>query len=258
MGRKLRAATVGVALAIFIAVACEAEIIPSKPAAYFNDYAGVVPKSIALQLNEQLAQFERETSVQIVVAVYPKMQSESSIDDYTRRIAKTWDIGQRETKNGAALFVFVQDHKMFIQTSHGVEGALPDATCFDITHNLIAPYLKRQDYAGGLAAGVEAMMQAVRGEYKGSGRTQQEQTGGGSMPVGFIVFLFVLFMIIMASRLNRRRGYGYSGRGPFIGPFFGGFGGGGWSGGGSSGGFSGFSGGGGGSGFGGGGAGSSW
>ena len=48
-------------------------------------------------------------------------------------------------------------------------------------------------------------------------------------------------MIIIA-RASRRRGRGFSGRGPFVGPFIGGWGGGGgWSGGGSSGGgFSGF------------------
>src|SRR5207342_2697962 len=45
-----------------------AEIIPPKPARYFNDYAGVVPKDAALRFNEQLAQFERETSNQVLVA----------------------------------------------------------------------------------------------------------------------------------------------------------------------------------------------
>jgi uncharacterized protein len=235
-----------------------AETLPSKPDGYFNDYAGVVDRPTALQLSEQLAQFERETSTQIVVAIYRTMQSESSIDDYTRRIAKTWDIGQKDTQNGAALFVFVDNHQMFIQTAHGLEGALPDATCFDITHNVIAPFFKQNDYAGGLKAGINAMMQVVRGEYKGTGRTQKEQGRQGGMPVGFIIFLIVVIFIIVASRSARRRGYGYSGVG---GPFIGGFGGGGWSGGGggsSGGGFSGFSGGGGGGGFGGGGAGSSW
>src|SRR5260370_41356952 len=61
------------------------EFIPPKPPAYFNDYANVVSKEAAHRFNEQLAQFERETSDQIVVAVFPKMQSDSSIEDYTQR-----------------------------------------------------------------------------------------------------------------------------------------------------------------------------
>jgi uncharacterized protein len=243
-----------------LAAARSAETIPPKPAGYFNDYAGVVPKNVALQLNEKLAQFERETSVQIVIAVFRKMETDSSIDDYTRRIAKAWDIGQKETRNGAALFVFVEDRKMFIQTAYGLEGALPDATCFDITHNIIAPRFKNGDYASGLTAGIDAMMQAVRGEYKGTGKTVQESRGGKSGNAnGFLFLIIFIVVMIMIARASRRRGYGYSGRGPFIGPFIGGWGGGGggWSGG-SGGGFSGFSGGGGGGGFGGGGAGSSW
>ncbi len=234
-----------------------AEIVPPKPDGYFNDYASVVERATALQLNEQLAQFERETSIQIVVAIYPDMQSESDVADYTQRIAQTWGVGGKEHNNGVVLFVFVQNHQMFIQTGYGVEGALPDATAFDITHNLIAPFFKKNDYAGGLKAGITAMMQAVRGEYKGTGRTQKEGDGGaGGMPIGLIIFLVIVILIIVSSRSARRRGgYGYSGGG---GPFIGGFGsGGGFSGGSSGGGgFSGFSGGGG--SFGGGGAGSSW
>ena len=105
------------------------------------------------------------------------MQSESSVADYTQRIAQTWGVGQKGRNNGAVLFVFVANHQMFIQTGYGLEGALPDATCFDITHNVIAPFFKKNDYAGGLKAGVTAMMQAVRGEYKGTGKTRKAKQG---------------------------------------------------------------------------------
>src|SRR5690349_9260253 len=62
------------------------EVIPPKPQGYFADYASVVSQNAALRFNEQLAQFERETSNQIWVVVYPKMQSDSSIEDYTYRV----------------------------------------------------------------------------------------------------------------------------------------------------------------------------
>jgi uncharacterized protein len=237
--------------------AVAAEKMPSKPDRYFNDYAGVVDQQTALQLNEQLAQFERETSTQILVAIYRTMESESSVSDYTQRIAQTWGVGQKGRNNGAVLFVFVENHQMFIQTGYGLEGALPDATSFDITHNVIAPHFKQGDYAGGLQAGVTAMMQAVRGEYKGTGRTRREEGNHGTAIPFWVIILVLILIFIMMSRARRagRRGYGYSGWG---GPYIGGFGGGGWSGGsgGGGGGFSGFSGGGG--SFGGGGAGSSW
>ena len=45
--------------------ALAAETMPPKPDRYFNDYAGVVDQATASELNEQLAQFERDTSTQI-------------------------------------------------------------------------------------------------------------------------------------------------------------------------------------------------
>lgn len=258
-----RLARLLIGVAIFgVATLGVAETMPSKPDRYFNDYAGVVDQGTALQLNEQLAQFERETSTQLVVAIYRTMQSESDVADYTQRIAQTWGVGQKGRNNGAVLFVFVTNREMFIQTGYGLEGALPDAICSDIIRNVIRPFFRNNDYAGGLKAGIAAMMQAVRGEYKGTGRTHKEGESNdkaGGLPIPLIIFLIILFLVIMSNRggRQRRRGYGYSGGG---GPYIGGFGsGGGWPGGSSSssgGGFSGFSGGGG--SFGGGGAGSSW
>ncbi|MFN2475046.1 MAG: YgcG family protein [Chthoniobacterales bacterium] len=243
-------------LALVVATASAVEVIPPKPAGYFNDYANVVSPQAALRFNEQLAQFERDTSNQVVVAVFPKMQTDSSIEDYTRRVAQAWGVGQQDRRNGAALFVFIQDRKMFIQVGYGLEGALPDITAFDITERNIKPRFKANDYEGGLATGIDLMMKAIRGEYKGTGRTVAEGKPGNEKGGGIsCLMLLIIFILYMLTR-KRRRGWGYSGGGgPFIGGWGGG-GGGGWGGGSSGGGFSGFGGGGG--GFGGGGAGSSW
>jgi len=233
-----------------------AEVIPPKPDRYFNDYAGVVSKEAVQRFNDQLAQFERETSGQVVVAIFPKMQSDSDIADYTQRVAQAWGVGHKERRNGVVLFVFTQDRKMFIQIGYGLEGALPDATAFDITERHIKPLFRNGNYEGGIASGIDLICKAIRGEYKGSGKIVAEQRHGRNA-FGLLPFVIFVIVLIIISRLMRRLGgYGYSsGReGPIFLPMGGG--GGGWSSGGGGGGFSGFSGGGG--SFGGGGAGSSW
>jgi uncharacterized protein len=248
---------IALALGILLAIdAHAAEVIPPKPDRYFNDYAGVVSKAAALGFNEQLAQFERETSDQVAVAVFPKMQSDSDIADYTQRVAQAWGVGQKEHRNGVVLFVFIQDRKMFIQVGYGLEGALPDATAFDITERHVKPLFRAGNYEAGLASGIDLICKAIRGEYKGYGKTVAESHARGSSASGLLPFIIFVIVLIILSRLMRRLGgYGYSsGRG---GPVFLPVGGGGWSsGGGGGGGFSGFGGGGG--SFGGGGAGSSW
>src|SRR3954468_15451072 len=116
-------------LTICCAVAQAKEVIPPAPKNHFNDYAGVVSQSTATSLNNELTQFERDTGNQFVVAIYPKMDSDSSIEEYTVRVARAWGVGTKEKNNGIALFIFTQDHKLFIQTGYGLEGALPDALC---------------------------------------------------------------------------------------------------------------------------------
>lgn len=231
------------------------EVIPPAPPAYFNDYAHVVPASVASQLNTKLEDFEKTTGNQVVIAVYPKMESDSSIDDYTVRVARAWKVGQKLKNNGVVLFVFIQNHQMFIQVGYGLEGALPDAICKQITEYEIKPRFKTSDYAGGLTAGVNAILAATKGEYKGTGATVGGARVRHSRNVSNVVIVLAIIAFILLRSLSsgRRRGWMYSSGG--WGGFYGG--GGGWGGGGgSSSGGGGFSGGGG--SFGGGGAGSSW
>jgi uncharacterized protein len=235
-----------------------AEVIPPKPERYFNDYAGVTSVPVQQKLDRELEALEKSDSSQILVVIYKKMQSDSSVQDYTFRLADKWHPGQKGKDNGAILFVFIDDRKMFLQVGYGLEGAIPDATAHDITENRIKPLLKKGDYNAAFTAGVSALIQAAHGEYKGTGRTVQngKNRGGASF---FTIAMFFLIVFIIAST-RRRRGYMY--RSGWGGPIFWGGGGGGWgSGGGSSGGggggwSGGFSSGGG--NFGGGGAGSSW
>lgn len=247
-------------LAAFVAIQSHAaEVIPPKPAAYFNDYASVVSTNTAQRFNEQLAQFERDTSNQVVVAVFPKMQSNDDVAAYTQRVAESWGVGQKDKRNGVVLFVFTQDRKMYIQVGYGLEGALPDLTTFDITEYRIKPHFRNNDYEGGLAEGIDSIFKAIRGEYKGTGNTVRERgpEKGNMFAPNLLLFFFFAMFLFFVSRLRPRRGYHYSSGGGGWGWSFGGGGsGGGWSSSDSGGGFSGFSGGGG--SFGGGGAGSSW
>jgi uncharacterized protein len=239
------------------------EVIPPSPPHYFNDYAHVVPDATVGQLNAKLEDFERSTGNQVVVAIYPKMQSASSVDDYAVRVFRAWKVGQKDKNNGAVLFVFTQDRQMFLEVGYGLEGVLPDALCKQITEFEIKPHFKTGDYAGGLTAGVNAILAATRHEYKGTGATvaavHAREAQNGNYGVYIVIFFFVLLMILRMVRssggASRPRGWLYSGGG------WGGYGGGGWLGGGGSSGGGGFSGGGfmgGGGSSGGGGAGSSW
>jgi uncharacterized protein len=202
-----------------------AEVIPPKPNRYFNDYAGVASKEAAYRFNEQLAQFERETSDQVVVAVFPAMASDSDIADYTQRVAQAWGVGQKERRNGVVLFAFIQDRKMYIQVGYGLEGALPDATAFDITERHIKPLFRNGNYEAGLATGIDLICKAIRGEYKGSGKTAAEQRRNddalGYFYAGFVIFMGALvvwtLIAVLIGLVRVLLGYSFSWGNDYIG-----------------------------------------
>jgi len=233
-----------------VAGASAAEVMPPKPAQWFNDYAGVVSSDTASQLNAKLQQFERDTSNQVVVAVWRDMQTDSSVQDYTYRIAENWKVGNKDRKNGTILFVFINARKMFIQVGYGLEGALPDALAKRIIEDEIAPQFKKGDYTGGLTAGVDAILAATKGEYKGKGSAASDSEGISWM--FWIILAFIVLNTVSRITQFRRGGVLFTGSGSGGGISFGG-GRGGWSSGGGGGGFSS-----GGGSFGGGGAGGSW
>ena len=151
------------------------ERIPPRPKLYFDDYAGVISSDAASQFNEQLAQFERETSNQVVVAIYSKMESTAPIDGYTRRLANAWGAGQANRANGVVLFVFAQDRRIFMQVGDGLANVIPNSKAFDITEHKIKPHFRNGDFEGGIREGVNAICDAVRqAGFKGNGKTAAE------------------------------------------------------------------------------------
>jgi len=226
-----------------VARAAKEDTLPPKPQRYVTDRAGVFPGGRAEALNAKLEQFERETSNQLLVWVDRRIPENFSLEEFTVLAARKWAAGQAGKNNGAVLFVFTEDRKMRIEVGYGLEGVLPDAVAHRIQEEEILPRFRSGDYAGGIEAGVTAMIAATRGEYRGTGstvasRSRRRRGGGGAGCVSPFLFL-IFFLLIPLLRLSRWRTYGgrgwYGGGGGWGG--FGGFGGGG--GGGGGGGFAG-------------------
>lgn len=248
------------ALTAAYARAAKEDTLPPKPTRYVTDNAGVLGGR-AEALNARLEAFEKETSNQILVWINRRVPENFTLEEFTVAAARKWGAGQAGRNNGVVLFVFTEDRKMRIEVGYGLEGTLPDALTHRIQEEEILPRFRSGDYAGGVEAGVSALIAASKGEYRGTGTTvasRSRRRRGGSVsgcisPLFFLIF-FLLFPLL---RLSRWRTYGgrgwYSGGGGWGG--FGGFGGGG-GGGFSGGGGGGFSGGGG--SFGGGGSSGSW
>jgi len=209
---------------------------------HVNDRAGILSAQARLRIEQALSDFERSDSTQLVVLTIPSLEGES-LEEYAIRVAQTWGIGQRGKDNGALLLVARDERKVRIEVGYGLEGRLTDLLAGRIVDYEIVPRFKAGDFDGGVTAGLAAMIEAVRGEYQGTGQTTRKKRRN---PLGWLALLLFFGPALLSLGGVSRRGYRRHG-GFWIGGggFGGGFGGGG-----------GFSGGGG--GFGGGGASGSW
>jgi uncharacterized protein len=220
-----------------------------------NDYAQMLSRDVARNLENQLEQFERQTGHQVALLTVPSLAGED-IEGFSIRVAETWKIGQKGFDNGVIFVVAPQDRQLRLEVGYGLEGVLPDAVASRIIREIVVPRFRNNDYEGGIINGLDAVMKIIRGESLPEAARQKPRGDNPTLALSLPVILFLLFL---AGALSRRRGRGAwmtrgrhypMGWGGGFGGFPGGFGGGGFGGGG------GFSGGGG--GFGGGGASGRW
>ncbi len=211
--------------------------IPRRAEGYVNDWAGLLTASAKAALEAQLRSFEDKTSNQVVVVTFPSLEGQS-LEDFSIRLADAWKVGQKGRNNGVIFLIFRDDRKMRIEVGYGLEGVFPDLIAGRIIREVVVPYFRKGDTAGGIAAGVNAILQATQGEFKGTPQATENNA---------ILRLFLLLLVFGLFHFISRRGiYQINGRGGRLGGFYGGFpmGGGSFGGGGFSGGGGGFGGGG--------------
>jgi uncharacterized protein len=226
MGRALAA----LSLVLALAGAAPAREIPPPPARYVLDEPGWLDAGRKRLLEDRLLRFERETSNQLVVALFDSLGGED-LADWSHRVAETWRIGQEDKDNGILLAVFAAERRIDIEVGYGLEGAVPDAVAARIIREVLTPRLRQGDPAGAILAGADALMAAARGEFEGTGRARGEnERRDPGIPVGLIFFAL---MFLLAGRRSRRafgplvffgggigrggRGGGFGGGGGFLG-----------------------------------------
>jgi len=133
------------------------------PAAQVTDLAGVLAPAAQQSLRAKLTAFEKTHGSQIAVIVVPTTQPEP-IADFTNRVGDAWKIGRRDIGDGVLIAVAVKDRRVWISVARALEGAIPDVIATRITRELMGPSFARGDFAGGIDAGVDAVMKRIQGE----------------------------------------------------------------------------------------------
>jgi uncharacterized protein len=138
--------------------------IPELWGQRIHDEAKVLSQNTIDQLEVQLKKYEDSTTNQIAVLIIPSLAGDI-LEEYTMRVVEKWKLGTKKNDNGALLLIVTDDHKMRIEVGHGLEGVLTDAQSNRIIRNEMAPHFRRGDYDTGVTAAIQAMINAIAGEY---------------------------------------------------------------------------------------------
>jgi uncharacterized protein len=180
---RVRLVGAAVALAIGASASFAAVDVPPRPERYATDKAGVIDASRLSALNERLAQFERDTSNQVLVYVDRRVPPGTTMEEFANAAFNAWGVGQKDKSNGVVLFLFVDDRKFRFEVGYGLEAVIPDARTQQIGEAYLVPRLRAGDVAGAVEQTADQLAKAARGEpFQGTGQTVAESGPTGPLP----------------------------------------------------------------------------
>lgn len=247
--RAITLATLATLMGLTAAPALARDVPPLK--GHVNDLGAVLSPATRQALELQLAEHERATTQQLVLLIVPSL-GDDTIEDFSMRVAESWELGAKGEDNGLVLLVALHDHKMRIEVGYGLEGVVTDALASRLIREVLQPAFRKGDYDGGTVQAFAALMKLGRGEtpevLAEPAAADAEDTALGAWVVFIGLGLFCLLLraaYLLERRLGMKQtgvhlGAGYSGssrshRSSSSGSYRGG--GGGFGGGGASGGW---------------------
>ena len=138
------------------------------------------------QLYDKLKNYSDSTSTELLVIIVPTTQGED-IARYATDLGHKWEIGQKGKDNGIVFLIAKEDRKMTIQAGYGTEHLLTDALSRRIIETVVKPEFKQGNYFEGIYNGTTAIIQIMKGEYKGEPKKKND---------GFPIIPIIIVLII--------------------------------------------------------------
>jgi uncharacterized protein len=213
-------------LLAFLATPAAALSFPPHPQGPIYDEADLLPPDREAALDQRLRAFDQQTGDAVIVATVNSLQGDT-IEDYAAKLYASWGIGGAERDTGVLLLVAPNERKMRIEVGYGLTPYITDILSGRIIRDDITPKFKQGDMAGGIEAGVDAMLTQLSkspadakaiAEAAAAAEKNRAHSGGGPAIFFFFMFLFFfVFPFIGAMSRRGRKGYRHSGFGSTVG-----------------------------------------
>jgi uncharacterized protein len=148
-------------------------------------------------IESTLSSYGRSTGHEIAVFITDSLKGEP-IENVSNSIFRSWGVGKAETNDGILIVVAAADQQARIEVGYGLEGDVPDIVASGILQKDMRAHFQNGEYAAGIAAGIDALMKHIGGEYTPD-RYDQASSDSGSWAFFFGVLLFQMFASYLAS-----------------------------------------------------------
>jgi uncharacterized protein len=111
-------------------------------------------------------------------------------------VAEAWKLGRKGVDDGALLLVAKNDRALRIEVGYGLEGALPDAVANRVIDEIVVPRFKAGDFAGGINAGVDAIVKVIDGEPLPAPEPWRSRRTDPGRVQTLLVFALSIFLVV--------------------------------------------------------------
>ena len=202
-------------LAALIGAPAAAQDFPPRPDGPVYDGANIIPEVDERLLDARLRDYNQRTGRALVVATVPSLGNET-IETYAETLFNDeWGIGGAEADQGLLLLVAPTERKVRIETGYGLQEYVTDILSGRIIRDDITPRFKEGDFAGGITAGVDALITQLdrdpadaRAVAEAAAAAERERGPGGAAIAGAIfplIMIGLFFMLAMGRRVRGRR-----------------------------------------------------
>ncbi len=148
---------------------------------------------------------ELQTNSKVAVLVI-NSTGNSSIEQYSIKLAEKWKIGEKGKDNGVIITLAIDDKKTRIEVGYGLESVLTDAISSRIIQEHMIPKFKKGQWEAGLISGLEIIKTVVKGEQFKSANDLFFEKNKDYIYVTAFFWAFTIFASIMFNTISKTEG----------------------------------------------------
>lgn len=178
---------------------------------YVNDYANILSNETEEYIMSHSVGLNNKNGTQIIVVTVKNLDG-ASVEDYSLKVARDFEIGSKEKNNGLLILVSLEDREMRIEVGYGLEEAITDGKAGRIRDTYMIPYLSEDDFDNGILNGYKAIYKEIVDFYKLDleADTPQEVDDTFEIVMGIVIFVVIVLFILVIISFSGSGGY-YSG-----------------------------------------------